>query len=161
MEDHRTTSPAPGAVLDAAVLLASTDKAQREKAYASGPAEALPPSMLSVAEECAVALVGDVLCADASCVDGAEAQRASLLLGRLMLLDRAVTVGLMREGLCLASWKAPSSALARVIRTKGTDWTHDDVMLAATDLLPDLVKWCQGMTDLASLAGLAGLDHFL
>lgn len=147
-------------------LLMSDDKAQRDEAYrgiaalASCAGEAATASVLSAAKDCAVALVG-VLCADASRVDSGEATRANLLLGRLLLLDKAVvTVEWLREERCFAAWRAPSSALAAVVAKEGP-LTHDDLMLAASDHVPDIIKWCQSMTDLTEHDGLDALTHFL
>eukprot|EP01051_Picozoa_sp_SAG22_P016103 SAG22_NODE_2212_length_2831_cov_2.290996_1_plen_646_part_10 len=164
--DADATGAARGVAPAPAALLASPDKAQRERAYAgiavlaSAAGEAVTASVLSAAKDCVVALVGSVLCADAEVVGSAEARRASLLLGRLMMLDRAVvTVEWLREDRCFAAWQPSSSALAAVVGKEGP-LTHDDLLLASSNLVPDLVKWSQSMTDLTEHDGLDALTHF-
>jgi hypothetical protein len=116
---------------------------------------------VSIAKGVVPALVG-VLCADASRVGAAEARRASLLLGGLLLLDRlAVGVELVRDGRNLQAWAAPRSALAALVAKAPAELTREDVTLAACDALPDCAKWAQGFTAICAELGLDQTARFM
>ena len=116
--------------------LLAGDEGQRAVAYAELAAIANGDGVgaTSVATACVAPLVDSVLCADASRVDRAEAQRASLLLGGMILLDPlAVGAEWIRNDRYLAAWNAPNSVLAASTHQGGP--TRDDVMLAACGMV--------------------------
>ena len=139
--------------------LLAGDKAQRAAAYEELAAVAdcaQPPEWLAA---CIPPLWTGVLCADASEVDSAEAQRAYLVLSRLMLLD-PLTVGseVIRDGRYTATWTAANTALAAVAAKEVGELTRSDITLAACDMLPMLVAWSKGNTAMVAAGGLDEME---
>ena len=114
-------------------------------AIANGSGPASGPDPIAVATACIAPLVQSVLCADASRVDATEVRQANLLLSSLMLLD-PLTVGVeyLREERWCAAWTAPNTALAASIAKQPADLTRDDVILAASDMVPAWIVWSKG-----------------
>ena len=109
---------------------------------------------MSVAVACVHPLVDNVLTADASNVDAAEAQHACWVLSCLMLLGAEACAEFMRDERWFKMWKFPSSALGLVFAKQPADLTRDDVMLAAAIAMTHLPYMCRGMSACLDMVGL-------
>jgi hypothetical protein len=148
-----------------AAALLDDDQAERGRAYAELTALADAGGgavAVGVAMACVAPLVDGVLCADASRVGGAEARRASLVLGQLVLLEPLAVGGeWMRSGRWFATWGAPGSALGAVVAKAPRELTRDDLLLAACDQLPLCVAFNRSFAETTAAAGLDELAAFM
>jgi hypothetical protein len=160
--DHHRRPSAPGAAARIAGALASGEREQREVAHeelrALVAAGAADEAAVQAAAACIAPLIRSVLSAEASKVEGAEAGEASLLLGRLMLLD-PVVVGRewLQEAQGLTTWITQSTALAAVYSKEAGAITRDDALLVARDRVPSWIFWSRGPTHMLAAAGLEEL----
>lgn len=107
----------------------------------------------SVAKACVEPLVA-LLRADASRVDGVEAQRVYMVLCGLMLLDPVAIVSeWVQRDFVSATWTTTTStALAKVLAKDGEELARDDVLLWGCDWLPHLVYWGKGFSEITASA---------
>ena len=142
-----------------AVLLVG-DKAQRAAAYAQLSAVAAGNGDDPIATAVAIVpvLIDSVLCAEAARVDNAEAQKASLMLSSLMMLEPlavgAAWVRVRFPATFTAVADGRGTALAAAFAKEPGELTRDDVLLMACDNLSAAVWWSKGATGIAAAAGM-------
>jgi len=129
--------------------LLAGEQSQRASAYE----ELAAVASVELAKACVASLV-NVLCAPEERIGSAEAQRAYLVLGGLMLLDPvAVGAELLRGDQMWAAGSTPGNALAAMLAKPTESLTRDDLMLAACDSIPYTIMFAKGWTAVVAATG--------